>query len=81
MLLNTNESDLSKGHGKYFGICTSYHHSKGCNCPTCPFYPGNGVFMFCSKGPYPGTQKKGCMCSECFMYRKFALLGKYFCVG
>ncbi|WP_242492641.1 DUF2769 domain-containing protein [Methanolobus psychrotolerans] len=36
--------------------------------------------MFCSKGAYPDTLKKGCMCSECFIYAKFALQGEYFCL-
>ncbi|MDG6244351.1 MAG: DUF2769 domain-containing protein [Methanolobus sp.] len=69
----------SAGRGKYFGICTSYHHSKGCQCPTCPSYPQAGTFMFCSKGPCSGVQKKGCMCLQCIIHKKFALEGEYFC--
>ncbi|SFM83468.1 DUF2769 domain-containing protein [Methanolobus profundi] len=72
-------SCLSEGRGKYFGICTSYHHSKGCNCQKCPSYPEDGSFMFCSKGPRPDVQKKGCMCSECMIHGKFGLEGNYFC--
>ncbi|WP_366931346.1 DUF2769 domain-containing protein [Methanolobus sp.] len=77
--MTEEKSCLSENRGKYFGICTSYHHSKGCNCPKCPSYPETGTFMFCSKGAYPGAVKKGCMCSECLIHEKFALTGKYFC--
>ncbi|WP_340820586.1 DUF2769 domain-containing protein [Methanolobus sp. WCC4] len=70
---------FSEGRGKYFGICTSYHHSKGCNCPQCPSYSEKGVFMFCSKGPRPDVSKKGCLCSGCIIRRKFGLEGDYFC--
>ncbi|WP_406658072.1 DUF2769 domain-containing protein [Methanolobus sp. ZRKC2] len=71
---------MSTNMGKYFGVCTSYHHSKGCNCPTCPSYPENGMYMFCSKGKSSKSEKKaGCLCKECEIYLKFRFEGDYFC--
>ncbi|MDK2911775.1 MAG: hypothetical protein PWR29_732 [Methanolobus sp.] len=71
---------MSENRGKYFGVCTSYHHSKGCNCPRCPSYPEKGVFMFCAKGSSPkAKQKEGCLCAECEVHDKFGFEGDYFC--
>lgn len=71
---------MSDKRGKYFGICTSYHHSKGCRCPSCPSYPEKGKYMFCSKGKSPAFGKKaGCFCKDCEIYRKFRFEGEYFC--
>ncbi|MEZ5336307.1 MAG: DUF2769 domain-containing protein [Methanolobus sp.] len=76
----TGESCASEGRGKYFGICTSYHHSKGCSCPECPSYPEKGKFMFCSRGANPEAKKQGCKCQECHIYSKFGMKGNYFCL-
>ncbi|MGD9780450.1 DUF2769 domain-containing protein [Methanomethylovorans sp.] len=66
-------------YGRYFGICTSYHHSKGCLCTTCTTCPGNGM-MFCArKNQYEPSLKEGCLCSECHTREKFRLEGDYFC--
>ncbi|MDP2216898.1 MAG: DUF2769 domain-containing protein [Methanolobus sp.] len=71
---------MSEIRAKYFGVCTSYHHSKGCNCPRCPSYPGNGTFMFCAKGRSSNVQQKaGCLCTGCEIHRKFGFEGEYFC--
>ncbi|MBP1909362.1 DUF2769 domain-containing protein [Methanolobus bombayensis] len=77
--MTENNSYVPEKRGKYFGICTSYHHSKGCNCPECPSYPEIGKFMFCSKGGYTGLEKKGCLCQGCIIHSKFGLEGEYFC--
>ncbi len=72
---------MSETRGKYFGVCTSYHHSKGCNCPRCPSYPEKGAFMFCAKGSSPKAQQKtGCLCAECEVHGKFGFKGEYFCL-
>ncbi|MDW7732277.1 MAG: DUF2769 domain-containing protein [Methanolobus sp.] len=71
---------MSGNQGKYFGVCTSWHHSKGCSCPACPSCPEKGKFMFCSKGKSAGTgEKAGCLCKECEIHRKFRFEGDYFC--
>jgi hypothetical protein len=79
VILTDNDACTPQKPGKYFGICTSYHHSKGCNCPNCPSYPVKGKFMFCSKGACPEVEKKGCLCQECIIHSKFGLDGEYFC--
>lgn len=76
---NTIQDDR-EGCGKYFGICSSYHHLKACICKNCPSYSG-GAGMFCSRGKGPGQGKtQGCLCETCELYRKFRLEGKYFCL-
>jgi len=67
-------------YGRYFGICSSYHHLKACICKDCPFYSG-GAGMFCSRNKYQGKGKKqGCLCEACELFRKFQLEGEYFCL-
>ncbi|WP_406662684.1 DUF2769 domain-containing protein [Methanolobus sp. ZRKC3] len=69
-----------ENRGKYFGICTSYHHSKGCKCKQCPSYPEDGSFMFCSKGRSKNPRVEAvCLCHECFIFQKFRLEGDNFC--
>ncbi|WP_370574434.1 DUF2769 domain-containing protein [Methanomethylovorans sp.] len=68
-------------YGRYFGICTSYHHSKGCFCTKCPSYPGKGM-MFCArKNQHKTLLKAGCLCLDCHTHETFRLDGDYFCVG
>jgi hypothetical protein len=67
-------------YGRYFGICSSYHHLKACTCKSCPSYSG-GAGMFCSRSKFPGQGKKeGCLCEACELFRKFRLEGEYFCM-
>jgi len=66
-------------YGRYFGICSSYHHLKACVCKTCPSYPG-GTGIFCARGNNEGEGKKeGCLCETCELFKKFRLEGEYFC--
>ncbi|MDY9927538.1 DUF2769 domain-containing protein [Methanosarcina sp.] len=67
-------------YGRYFGICSSYHHLKACICKTCPSYPG-GKGMFCARGGTDDGDRKGkdCLCEACELYKKFRLEGDYFC--
>ncbi|MCQ1536703.1 DUF2769 domain-containing protein [Methanosarcina sp. KYL-1] len=66
-------------YGRYFGICSSYHHLKACLCKSCPSYPG-GAGMFCARDKIPGQGKKvGCLCETCELLKKFRLEGDYFC--
>ncbi|AGB48303.1 Protein of unknown function (DUF2769) [Methanomethylovorans hollandica DSM 15978] len=66
-------------YGRYFGICTSYHHSKGCLCIKCPSYQEKGM-MFCArKNQQTPSLKAGCLCLSCHTYEKFRLEGDYFC--
>ena len=44
-------------YGRYFGICSSYHHLKACVCKNCPSYPG-GAGIFCARGKSPVQGKK-----------------------
>lgn len=68
-----------KVYGRYFGICSSYHHLKACVCKTCPSYPG-GTGMFCARGNSEEARKKeGCLCETCELFKKFRLEGEYFC--
>jgi hypothetical protein len=65
--------------GRYFGICSSYHHLKACICKFCPSYSG-GAGMFCSRGKNQDQEKKeGCLCESCELFKKFRLEGDYFC--
>jgi hypothetical protein len=67
-------------YGRYFGICSSYHHLKACICKNCPSY-SDGAGMFCSRSKYPGQgEKQGCLCEACELFRKFRLEGEYFCL-
>ena len=66
-------------YGRYFGICSSYHHLKACMCKNCPSYPG-GAGIFCARGKSPVQGKKeDCVCETCELFRKFRLEGDYFC--
>ena len=66
-------------YGRYFGICSSYHHLKACICKTCPSYPG-GTGIFCARGNSEGKGKKeDCLCETCELFKKFRLEGDYFC--
>ena len=66
-------------YGRYFGICSSYHHLKACVCKNCPSYPG-GAGIFCARGKSPVQGKKeDCVCETCELFRKFRLEGDYFC--
>ncbi|MBP2030008.1 hypothetical protein J2755_000942 [Methanohalophilus levihalophilus] len=74
-------SDLKKGMGKYFGVCPSYHHSKGCRCSNCPSYPGDDRYMYCARGVAESpAEDKGCLCRDCYVYHQFALEGDKFCM-
>lgn len=68
-------------YGRYFGICTSFHHSKGCLCPKCPSYDKNSnKLMFCSRKSYDNhALMKSCLCEECYNYNQFKMVGNYFC--
>lgn len=68
-------------YGRYFGICTSFHHSKGCLCPKCPSCTIDGM-MFCARKVQNryNTSKVGCLCTECYNYKQFRLKGHYFCI-
>ncbi len=75
-----------ENYGRYFGVCFSYHNSKACICGRCSSYPGKGN-IFCSRGKSELTDdmhlemKKGCLCRDCELYRKFRFEGQYFCRG
>ncbi|WP_300608550.1 DUF2769 domain-containing protein [Methanohalophilus sp.] len=73
-------SYMREGMGKYFGVCPSYHHSKGCRCSDCSSYPRDGRFMYCARGlAEKPADDSGCMCMECYVYHQFALVGDRFC--
>ncbi|AKB18542.1 MULTISPECIES: DUF2769 domain-containing protein [unclassified Methanosarcina] len=66
-------------YGKYFGICSSYHHLKACVCKNCLSYSG-GTGMFCARGKSEVEgNKEGCLCETCELFKKFRLEGDYFC--
>ncbi|MGB9929501.1 MAG: DUF2769 domain-containing protein [Methanosarcina sp.] len=66
-------------YGRYFGICGSYHHLKGCLCKNCSSYQG-GSGMFCSRKKRSSHEKAhACLCNECEVFRKFGLEGENFC--
>lgn len=69
-------------YGRYFGICVSYHHSKGCLCHKCPSYAQEGM-MFCARKIQDKCNilKIGCLCTECYNYKQFRLTGHYFCIN
>ncbi|MCS3924934.1 DUF2769 domain-containing protein [Methanosalsum natronophilum] len=67
-------------HGRYYGICASYHHAKGCLCVECASYPDDGRLMYCAKGPSEIKKELvECMCVQCEIHSKFKLEGQYFC--
>ncbi|MBC7086450.1 MAG: DUF2769 domain-containing protein [Methanomethylovorans sp.] len=68
-------------YGRYFGICKSYHHSKGkgCLCIKCPSYPGNGMMFCASKNQQKQSIKTDCLCLVCHVHKKFRFQGDYFC--
>jgi hypothetical protein len=83
MLMEENSDSIiqqtREEYGRYFGICSSYHHLKACICKFCPSYSG-GAGMFCSRGKNLNQRKKeGCLCEACELFKKFTLEGDYFC--
>ncbi len=85
-ILEDSPGKIPENHGKYFGVCFSYHNSKACICGSCPSYPGKGN-MFCARGKSRLTgemlpeKKSGCLCRNCELFKKFRFEGQYFCMG
>jgi hypothetical protein len=69
-----------KEYGRYFGVCSSYHHLKACLCKYCSAYPG-GTGMFCTRGGAVVREgnKENCLCETCELFKKFRFEGDYFC--
>ncbi|MEA1984526.1 MAG: DUF2769 domain-containing protein [Euryarchaeota archaeon] len=66
--------------GRYFGICPSYHHSKGCKCQYCESRPDEGGTMYCARGNSSlSVEDQGCLCRTCYVYSQFSLEGDRFC--
>jgi len=58
-------------------------------CGSCPTWTANNLkaenpsLLFCCRGRSPlshnGGKKKGCNCSKCGVYKRYKLVGDYFC--
>jgi hypothetical protein len=56
-------------------------NSSRCICGGCPSYPGGGAF-YCAKGKSAlPVRRRGCVCTDCAVFKAYGLEDGYYCIG